>query len=66
MRDELARTIQERVGLDEGTARQVADVALDFVRAKLPPSVAPLLEGGTPDVGGLGGALGGMFGRREP
>jgi hypothetical protein len=65
VREELARLIQERVGLDETMALQVADVALDFVKAKLPPQVAPLLEGGSPDLGGLGGALGGMFGNRQ-
>lgn len=65
MREELARLIQERVGLDEATALQVADVALDFVKVKLPPQIGPLLEGGPPDLGGLGGALGGLFGNRQ-
>src|SRR3712207_3169341 len=65
MRDELARTIRERVGLDEATSLQVADVAIQFLQEKLPPGVARLLTGGQPDLGQLGGMLGGRFGGRK-
>jgi hypothetical protein len=64
VRDELVQVIRERTGLDEAMAQQVATVAIDFLKEKLPPQVAPLLDGqisGIPDVGGL---LGGMFGER--
>ena len=74
MREQLAAAIHERTGLDEAMALQVADVALGFIREKLPPALAPVLDGQTPDLsdpgallGGLGGqlgGLGGLFGRR--
>ena len=75
MREQLASVIQERAGLDEAKALQVADVAIEFMKGQVPPAFAPCLEGGAPDLskldlaqlGGLGGqlgGLGGMFGRR--
>ena len=63
MHDELAAVIRERTGLDEATAAQVATVAIDFIKAKLPPQVAPLLDGQAPDLGSLGGLFGGIFGQ---
>jgi hypothetical protein len=65
MRDELARLVQERAGLDETTALQVADVAFEFLKSKLPAELAPLLEGQTTSLPDVGGLLGGMFGRRS-
>jgi hypothetical protein len=65
LQEELAKVIQDRVGLDEATALQVASVAIEFLKEKLPPQLAPLLEGGTPDVSDAGGLLGGLFGQRS-
>jgi hypothetical protein len=31
-------------------------------KTKLPPDLAPMLEGGSPDVSNVGGLLGGLFG----
>ncbi|MFN8522496.1 MAG: hypothetical protein U0821_05250 [Chloroflexota bacterium] len=63
MREELAKLVQERVGLDEATALQVADVALELIKSRLPESIQPLLEGGEGGaLGGLGGMLGGLLG----
>jgi hypothetical protein len=64
MRDELAGLIRERCGLDEATALQVADLAIEFVKAKLPPAVAPMLDGDMSGLGGMAGGLGGLFGPR--
>lgn len=64
MREELARLVQERVGLDEATALQVATVAVEYLKSKLPAEMAPLLEGQPTNVADLGGLLGGMFGKR--
>ena len=77
MREQLAATIVARTGLDEAMALQVADVALGFIKEKLPPALAPVVDGQPPDLsdpgallgqlGGLGGQLGGLgdlFGRR--
>lgn len=74
MREQLAAAIREKTGLDEAMALQVADVALGFIKEKLPPALAPVVDGQPPDLsdpgallGGLGGqmgSLGGLFGRR--
>jgi hypothetical protein len=78
VREQLASAIRERTGLDEAMSLQVADVALGFIREKLPPALAPVLDGQPPDLsdpgallgqlGSLGsqfGGLGGLFGRRS-
>jgi len=77
MREQLAAKIRERTGLDEAMALQCADVALGFLKEQLPPALAPVVDGQSPDLsdpgallgqlGGLGGqlgGLGGLFGRR--
>ena len=77
MREQLAAAIMARTGLDEAMALQVADVALGFIKEKLPPALAPVVDGQPPDLsdpgallGQLGsfgsqfGGLGGLFGRR--
>ena len=77
MREQLASAIRERTGLDEAMALQVAEVALEFIKEKLPPALAPVVDGQAPDLsdpgallgqlGGLGGQLGsfgGLFGQR--
>jgi hypothetical protein len=37
---------------------------IDFLKTKLPPELAPLLEGGAPDVSTAGGLLSSLFGAR--
>ena len=67
MREQLAAAIREKTGLDEAMALQVADVALGFLKEKLPPALAPVVDGQPPDLsdpGALLGGLGGFFGRR--
>lgn len=74
MREQMASAIREKTGLDEAMALQVADAALEFLKGKLPPALAPVLDGQAPDMsdpgallGGLGGQLGSigsLFGRR--
>jgi hypothetical protein len=77
VREQLASAIRERTGLDEAMALQVADIALAFIKEKLPPALAPVVDGQPPDLsdpgallgqlGGLGsqlGGLGNLFGRR--
>ena len=77
MREQLAAVIRERTGLDEAMALQVAEVALGFIKEKLPPALAPVVDGQPPDLsdpgallGQLGslsgelGSLGSLFGRR--
>jgi hypothetical protein len=70
MREQLAAAITARTGLDEAMALQAADVALGFIKEKLPPALAPVLDGQSPDLSDPGallgqlGGLGGLFGRR--
>jgi hypothetical protein len=59
------QAIRERTGLDEAKASQVATVAIDFIKTKLPEQVAPLLDGQAPDAGSLGNVLGGFFGKKS-
>ena len=74
MREQLAAAIRERTGLDEAMALQCADIALGFIKERMPPALAPILDGQSPDLsdpgallgqlGGQLGGLGGLFGRR--
>jgi hypothetical protein len=77
VREQLASEIREKTGLDEAMSLQVADVALDFLKGKLPPALAPVVDGQSPDlsdpgallgqIGSFGnqfGGRGGLFGRR--
>jgi hypothetical protein len=77
MREQLAGVIRERTGLDEAMALQVAEVALDFIKGKLPPALAPVVDGQQPDLsdpgallsqlgaqGGQLGSMGNLFGQR--
>ena len=56
MQQELARVIQQRTGLDEAMAQQVATTVIDFLKTKLPPELAPMLESGPPDISTAGRA----------
>jgi hypothetical protein len=72
MREQLAEAIRERTGLDEAMSLQVAEVALAFIKERMPPALAPVVDGQPPDLsdpsallsqlGGLGGQLGGLGG----
>ena len=62
MREQLAAAICERTGLDEAMALQVAEVALEFIKGKLPPALAPVVEGQSPDLSGSGALLGQLGG----
>jgi hypothetical protein len=70
VREQLAAAITAKTGLDEAMALQVADVALGFMKEKLPPALAPVMDGQPPDLSDPGallgqlGGLGGLFGRR--
>lgn len=66
--DELVKTVSEKTGLSEEMAKQAVDVVLDYVKDKLPDSMAgqvdALLEGGEGglDLENLAGRLGGFLG----
>ena len=50
MREQLALAIRERTGLDEAMSLQVADVALAFIKERMPPVLAPVVDGQPPDL----------------
>ena len=63
--DELVEQIVEKTGLPEETANQVVTIVLDFIKEKLPDSIAGSLDGflegdaGANLLSGLGGLFGG-------
>ena len=57
MLDELARVIQERTGLDEAMSQQVAQVAIEFMKSKVPPQFSGLLDGQNVDLGAASNLL---------
>jgi hypothetical protein len=77
--DELVKLITSKTGLDEKTARQVADVVIGHLRKVLPPplnqQVDKLISGQVTDIsqiagvttsgGGIGGMLGKLFGGKK-
>ncbi len=75
MIDELVQQISERTGIPQDKAQMAARTAIEFLDGRLPPPVGGNLHrmvgeggggggggGGMPDLGKLGGGLGGMFG----
>jgi hypothetical protein len=65
--DELIKLITSKTGVSPEQAKVAAQTTLDFLKDKLPPTVAaqidPLLSGkGMPD--DLGATLGGLFGKK--
>jgi hypothetical protein len=69
--DEIVKAVMGKTGLSEGHARMAVETVLTFVKSKLPAPLASQVDGflqggaaggaGGLDLGGLGGALGGMF-----
>jgi hypothetical protein len=56
MREELKKTLQERVGLDESTAERVVEVVVEFIKEKGLSLLASSGKSG-------GGLFGRLFGR---
>lgn len=72
MIDELVQQISERTGIPHDKAQMAARTAIEFLDGRLPAPVGGNLHrlvgqggeggGGMPDLGKLGGGLGGLFG----
>lgn len=65
--NELIREISQKTGLPEAQARQAADVALNFIKGKLPAPLAAqvdsALKGGSKmDIGDIASKATGIFG----
>ena len=68
MLDDLVQQISQRAGIPADKAQVAARTAIDFLDNRLPAPVGGQLKrlvdgGGMPDLGGLKGGLGGMFGK---
>ena len=71
--DELISAIVKKTGISESQARGAAETAVEFIKARLPESVAGYVDqalgyaGGAvenADLGSIAGALGGLFGKK--
>lgn len=67
--DDLIKTVCAKTGVDAETVQKVATACLDYVKAKVPAplvgQIEALLAGNNPDIlGDVGGALGGLFGKK--
>lgn len=72
MLDELAAQISQRTGLPQDKAHEAARTAVEFLDSRLPAPIGGNLAklvhgggaggGGLPDLDGLAGGLGGLFG----
>ncbi|HEX5692630.1 MAG TPA: DUF2267 domain-containing protein [Roseiflexaceae bacterium] len=69
--DELIKQITERTGLPADQARAAAQTTIDFLKSKLPESMAGYVDtalnsGMVDDVAGqAGNMLGGLFGKKD-
>jgi hypothetical protein len=62
--EDLVKAIAEKAGITEDQAKQALNTVIEYAKEKVPPAfqgmVDGLLKGEKP---GLGGMLGGMFGK---
>ena len=64
--DQLIARLQERFNLDENTATQIVETVADFAKERLPENLQGIVDkalNGEDIAGGLGGMLGGLFGK---
>jgi hypothetical protein len=66
--DGLINLVAQRTGISTDQAKVAVETVLGFLKEKLPAPMAAqldgVLSGKGPDLGGLAGGLGGMFGRK--
>jgi hypothetical protein len=70
MMDELVNEVALKTGLSQDQARAAVDSAVGFLKSKLPAPLASGLESmlagqGATGADGLGGMLGGLFGKKS-
>lgn len=65
--DELVGLVSKKTGISEEMAEKAVNIVLDYLKDKLPPSIADrldsVIEGGG-DLGGLADMAGGLFGKK--
>ena len=66
--EELVKLVSQKTGIPQDKAQMAVDVILNYLKGKLPPSVAPFLDsaakGQVPNTGDIAGTLGGLFGKK--
>ena len=66
--DELVKLVSEKTGLSEDMAKKTVEVVVGYIKDKLPAPIAgqidDLLAGGG-NAGGIAGAVGGLFGKKD-
>jgi hypothetical protein len=66
--DELVQTLSQKTGLPEDKARMAADTVVNFIKSKLPPSMAGQLDSVLSGQGSSGNSIsdrvGGLFDRK--
>lgn len=66
--NEIVQLLVDKTGLPEDKATVAVDVVLGFLKNKLPAPVASQIDSlmtGEAGTGGIGGMLGGLFGKKE-
>ena len=66
--DELVKLVSEKTGLSEDISQKAVDVVLNYIKDKLPAPIAGQIDGllaGGEDAGGIAGAVGGLFGKKD-
>ena len=66
--DELVKLVSEKTGLSEDISQKAVDVVLNYIKDKLPAPIAGQIDGllaGNGDAGGIAGAVGGLFGKKD-
>ncbi|HLI03283.1 MAG TPA: hypothetical protein VKU93_03330 [Terracidiphilus sp.] len=65
--DELVKTLSEKTGLPEDKAHMAADTVVNFVKSKLPPSLADQIDNaltGQSASGSIADRLGGILDKK--
>lgn len=60
--DELVKLVVQKTGITEDQARTAITTVLNFLKQKLPAPIAGQVDAVLNSSGGVGGALGGLFG----
>ena len=64
--EDLVKLISEKAGITEEQAKVALDTVVEFAKTKVPPAFQGMVDGmlkGEKPSGGLGGMLGGLFGK---
>jgi nucleoid DNA-binding protein len=64
--EDLVKTISEKAGISEDQAQKALEAVVEYAKEKVPPAFQGMVDGllkGEKPSGGLGGMLGGFFGK---